>query len=102
MIESGQPLDEKMVDKLMAAADGSGKTSRKETIAGLKMAGTITMFVAPGLVLLGLFVGEPLKLIGVAALVLFVSFALFKVADSWDEWYGPEEGTEETAEEQEG
>jgi hypothetical protein len=98
LIESGQTIDEKVIDKLLAAADGGGTQSRQEMKASLKLASTILFFVAPGLAILGIFIDQFMVMIGVAALVLCVGLALHKVAESWDEWYGePEEDVTEQA-----
>ena len=77
IIESGQPVDEAMIDRLTAASTGGGKRLEQE----LRVYGLVTLFVAPGLALLGWILGlqyQPamLPIFGVAALVLFVAFGL--------------------------
>lgn len=68
MIESGKPVDQAVVDKILG---GNERPDR-----GLKIAGLITVFVAPGLVALGVGVGEVQSLLGVAGLVAFVGIGL--------------------------
>jgi hypothetical protein len=73
MIESGQPIDDALVDRVL----GGGK----RIDVGLKIAGLIVIFVAPGMAVLAWFIGqisEPwlLPLFGVAGLVAFVGIGL--------------------------
>ncbi len=73
MIESGQPIDQALMDKLLG---GSKRLDRD-----LKVAGLIVLFVAPGLALLGWFVSLLsaewlLPMLGVSALVGCVSIGL--------------------------
>lgn len=68
MIESGKPVDQAVVDKILG---GNERVDR-----GLKIAGLITVFVAAGLVALGFGVGEVQSLLGVAGLVAFVGIGL--------------------------
>lgn len=69
IIESGQPIDQALLDKLLAMSGGGDHLGRD-----LKVTGLIVLFTAPGLVLLGWLVGQEhpawlLPLLGVAALV---------------------------------
>lgn len=73
MIESGQTIDEAVVEKIL----GGGKRMD----VGLRVAGLIVIFLAPGLAVLAWFVGqlsEPwlMPLLGAAALVAFVGMGL--------------------------
>jgi hypothetical protein len=73
MIESGKPVDQAVVDKILG---GNVRPDR-----GLKIAGLITLFVAPGLVVLGWALGKVedgvlQPLLGVAGLVAFVGVGL--------------------------
>ncbi len=73
MIESGQPIDQALMDKLL----GGDKRLDRD----LKVAGLIVLFVAPGLALLGWFISllspEALfPMLGVSALVGCVSIGL--------------------------
>jgi|TARA_B100000315_G_C14285408_1_gene454970 thymidine phosphorylase len=81
MLESGQALDRELMDKLLASTDGGSKNLGRD----LKVAGLITLFVAPGIALLGWFIGQvsatvlPI-LLGVAGLVAFISIGLLVTA----------------------
>ena len=73
MIDSGQAIDEAVVEKIL----GGGK----RLDVNLRVAGLIVIFVAPGLAVLAWFVGqlsEPwlMPLLGAAALVGFVGIGL--------------------------
>jgi hypothetical protein len=73
LVESGKPVDQAVIDKILG---GNERPDR-----GLKIAGLITVFVAPGLVILGWFLekreeGVLLPLMGVAGLVAFVGVGL--------------------------
>jgi hypothetical protein len=79
MIESGQHLDPAVIDQLLEKGD-------KETQGrDLRVAGLITAAAAPGLAILGLFLGQLNEkvipaLLGVSVLVVFVSVGLFLAA----------------------
>jgi hypothetical protein len=94
MIDSDQPIDEQMVNKLLGVIDGGSKQSQQEMKASLKIGGVILLFIAPGLALLGLFIGQALALFGVGALVLFIGLGLLKAADSLAGWYGRDDEKE--------
>lgn len=88
MIDSGQPVDGALVDKILG---GDRRTDR-----GLKIAGLIVIFVAPGLAVLGWFVGqlsEPwlMPMYGAAALVGFVGIGLLVAAKFAERSYRDEE-----------
>ena len=72
IIESGKPIDEALIDQIM----GNNKRPDQD----LKIAGLIVICVAPGLVVLGYFVGAFEELIGVAGLVAFVGIGLLSAA----------------------
>ena len=74
MIEAGKPPDQELMNKLL----GTGKdTARDLTIGGL-----ITLFVAPGLALMGYLIDEDafMPLLGVASLVAFVGIGMLIAA----------------------
>lgn len=77
MIDSGQPIDEAVVDRIL----GGG-----ERIAvGLKIAGLIVVFIAPGIAVLAWFIAQLsapwlMPLLGAAALVGFVGIGLLVAA----------------------
>ncbi len=74
MIEAGKQPDQQFVDKLLGP---DKNTSRDLTIGGL-----ITLFVAPGLALMGFLIHEEafMPLLGVAALVACVGIGLLVAA----------------------
>jgi hypothetical protein len=83
MLESGQPLDEKLVDKVL----GGGKQLDRD----LKISGLIMLGVAPGLLLLGwvLSLQSPealLPLLGVSALVACIAIGLLVAAKFAEQW----------------
>jgi class 3 adenylate cyclase len=60
----------------------------------LKLGGVLTIFTAPGLVVLGWFVNAVQTMLGVAALVLFVGIGLLVAAIFIERWYGEDEASE--------
>lgn len=73
MIESGQDVDQALMDKLLGTA--------KQVDRDLKIGGLIVVCVAPGLAALGIFVSQQnpdalFPLLGVAALVACVGIGL--------------------------
>lgn len=77
IIESGQPVDEELVDKIL----GGDKAVHRD----LKIAGYITLSTAPGLVILGWFLSNVsdkvlMPLLGVAGLVACVGIGLLVAA----------------------
>ena len=81
IIESGQPVDDALIDRVFRG------DSRPDV--GLKIAGLIALFVAPGLAVLGWFIGQLsaswlMPILGASALVAFVGVGLLvasKVAE---------------------
>ena len=87
MLESGKPMDQ----ELMAQVLGGDKRLDID----LKAAGLITLFVAPGLALLGWFLSllnakVLLPLLGVSALVGFVGIGLLVASKSVERSYRAE------------
>ncbi len=81
MLESGQPLDEALVDKLLSASTGGRARLARE----LMVWGIVVLFTAPGLALLGWFIGLQyapalFPLLGTAVLVGFVAIGLLVAA----------------------
>jgi hypothetical protein len=73
MIDSGQPIDEALVEKVLG-----GKAHMDQ---GLKVAGLIVIFAAPGLAVLGYFIRQVsaegyTALLGIAGLAAFVGAGL--------------------------
>jgi hypothetical protein len=76
IVESGKDIDAAMLDKVVAAGrdDSSGDQD-------LKASGIIMLFIAPGLAVLGYFMGELAEelfgiLLGVSALVAFIGIGM--------------------------
>ena len=89
IVESGRPIDAAMVDKILSLTSGN-----KELARDLKVAGLITGFIAPGLVVLGVVLSIAVKpmllliLSGVGALVGFIAAGLLiasRVARRWSD-----------------
>lgn len=79
IVESGQELDQLALDKILG---NSGRLDRD-----LRMSGLIVLFVAPGLALLGWFLGDVSlaarsALFGVAGLTAFIAVGLLIAAKS--------------------
>jgi hypothetical protein len=77
IVESGQPIDEKVIEKVFR---GESRPDRD-----LKIGGLITIFCAPGLVILGYalsFINDKVlpPLLGAAGLVAFVGIGLLIAA----------------------
>lgn len=77
IIDSGQAVDPALVDQVLG---GGRRTDR-----GLKIAGLIVIFVAPGLAVLAWFISQLspawlMPLLGAAALVAFVGIGLLVAA----------------------
>lgn len=84
MLESDKPVDQELMDKILGSNDRLDRD--------LKVAGLITLFVAPGLALLGWFLSllnakVLLPLLGVAALVGLVSIGLLVASKSIERSY---------------
>ena len=80
IIESGEDLDEQMVDRLLHSASND-----HETIRDLRVGAVITLFVAPGMIALGWglssLTGEIMSvMMGVSGLLVFISAGLYAAA----------------------
>jgi len=90
IVESGQPLDDAVVDKIF---QGDKRIDRD-----LRTAGLIVIFVAPGLAVLGWFLGHTSDaaysaLLGVSVLVAFVGVGLLVAAGTAKRSYLEDENT---------
>jgi hypothetical protein len=90
IIESGQPIDDELTDKLLSVTGGSRELARD-----LKVSGLIVLFIAPGLALLGWTLSKALDepelwqiLLGVAGLVGLLSIGLLVAAWVAERQYG--------------
>lgn len=80
-VESGKPIDDKLIDKVL----GGDKNVARD----LRIGGVITLSVAPGLVILGWFISklaEPalMPMLGAAALIGCIGIGLLVAARSAD------------------
>lgn len=86
VVESGQQLDPELIDRMLKDNAGNERPERD-----LKVGGIITLSVAPGLVLLGYFLGRLEEkvfgvLLGVALLVGFVGLGLLIAGRMVERW----------------
>jgi hypothetical protein len=86
VVESGQHLDVAVIDRMLGASGGNQRPDRD-----LKVAGIITMFVAPGLSVLGWFLGRFNDkafevMIGVSFLVLIIGIGLYVAGKMTERW----------------
>jgi len=86
VVESGQQLDVAVIDRMLGASGGNERPDRD-----LKVAGIIVMFVAPGLSVLGWFLGRFNDkifevMIGVSLLVLIVGIGLYVAGMMSQRW----------------
>ena len=77
VVESGQQLDVAVIDRMLGVSEGNERADRE-----LKVAGIIVMFVAPGLLVLGWFLGRFNDkifevMLGVGSLVMLVGIGLY-------------------------
>ena len=86
VVESGQQVDMAVIDRMLATSGGSERPDRD-----LKVAGIIMMFVAPGLSVLGWFLGRFNDkifgiMIGVGLLVLIIGIGLYVAGKMIERW----------------
>ncbi len=86
VVESGQHLDVAVIDRMLGASRGNERPDRD-----LKVAGIITMFVSPGLAILGWFLGRFNDkifelMIGVGLLVLLVGIGIYVAGMMTKRW----------------
>ncbi len=87
IVESGKDIDPEVIDRVI------GKSETKNTERDLRVSAYITLSVAPGLLLLGLFLGmindeARFALMGVAMLVACVGGGMFMAAEFVRRRYG--------------
>jgi hypothetical protein len=88
LIESGKPLDERLLDKLVRA--------NKRPDRDLKLAGIIMAFIAPGLAVMAFFIAQIeeqalFPILGAAFLSGFISAGLLVTSKVMERTYGDEE-----------
>jgi len=81
LLESGQQIDPRLVDKLALPVENNAE----QMALNLKTGGIVALFMAPGLALLGWFIGQQsdralLPLLGVAALIACIGAGLMVAA----------------------
>ena len=91
LFESGQPVDDALMDKLMARQDSMERPDRVYLLAGL-----IVAAAAVGLVILGLVLGmaypeTKLPLLGVSGLVGCIGVGLLTASKLAARWYKDDE-----------
>ena len=92
IVESGQRLDQAMIDKFIKSGSEGNRTDQD-----LKIGGLITLSVAPGLLLLGYFLSRVEErmmdvMLGVALLVGFVGVGLYAAGKMSERWYKDSQG----------
>ncbi len=92
LFESGQPVDDKMMDKLLAQSTDKGERLDR----GFKLTGMILLPAAVGLAVLGLVLGlqapeARLPLLGVAGLVACVGVGFLIASRMARRWYENDE-----------
>lgn len=88
LIESGQPLDQTLADRILSMTGGDGRRLDRELMAY----GLVVLFIAPGLAVLGWFIGQQsaqwfFPILGVSALVGFISIGLLAASAVIGRWY---------------
>lgn len=88
IVESGQPLDDKVMDRLLALDDA--KSDRPDR--SYKLAGWIILPIAVGLAIFGMVLGmaypeAQLPLLGVSALVACIGLGFLGAAKMASRWY---------------
>lgn len=81
IIDSGKDIDDAAIDRILKKADGTSENLARD----LNVSGIIMLFIAPGLAILGYFIGLKheaafMPLVGVALLVLCIAFGLMVAA----------------------
>ena len=94
LIDSGQPLDQALADRIVSLSGGGRRYLERDLMAY----GLVVLFAAPGLALLGLFVGwqyppAMLPILGAAALVGCVGVGLMVTARVVVRWHRQDEAS---------
>ena len=91
LIESGQPIDSELVDKILSLGDGGNKRLDRD----LRITALWVLPIAPGLAIFGLILGssEPdavAPLLGVSALLACMGIGFLVAAKIAGRWYAAE------------
>lgn len=86
VVESGQPIDDAVIKQMLAATKGSSRPDRD-----LKIGGIILLFIAPGLTVLGWFLGKLSEtlwdlMLGVSLLMVFIGVGLYVAGQVSERW----------------
>jgi uncharacterized membrane protein len=92
IVESGKDIDAAMLDKLIAAGRGDERPDKD-----LKTSGIIMLFIAPGLAVLGYFMGQLAEelfsiLLGVSLLVAFIGIGMMVAGKVSERGYNEDKG----------
>jgi len=87
VVESGQAIDPKLIDKILAAGKDQSRIDRD-----LKVAGLIVIFIAPGLAILGWFLSDLQEqllriMLGVSLMVGLLGAGLLIAGRAAERWY---------------
>ena len=92
LVESGKDIDAALVDRMVDSGSDDDRTDQ-----GLKVAGLIVIFVAPGMIALGWFMSRFNDkiwdvMLGVSVLVGFVGLGLLVAGFVSERWYNDNKG----------
>ncbi len=94
VVESGQPIDESLTDKLLSITSGA---SSKNLDRDLKVSGLIVLSLAPGLLLMGWIMSLTLEeellfiMLGVSALMVCLAIGFLAAAYVVHRWFSDED-----------
>ncbi len=94
VVESGQPIDEALTDKLLSITGG---VPSKQLDRDLKISGLLVLFIAPGLTLMGWIMSITLAgdllyiMLGVSALLVCIGIGLLVAAYVVARWFVDED-----------
>ena len=92
LVESGQPINQELMDKLLALSDGKSKRLDRD----FKVTGLIMLPVAIGIAVFGLILGTKapqaqIPLLGAAALVACIGFGFLWASKVVERWYSSDD-----------
>ncbi len=87
LLESGKSIDQSVLDQVLTESD----TVR--TDVGLRIGGTVTLAVGPGLAIMGQFLGgrPAAVLLGIGALIVCIGIGLLVASVMTARWYAAQE-----------